>query len=149
MPEINAAGLEALREDADAYRLLADQIGILASDGWDDDAAEVSILIAFVNHLAKFHPDCPGRWCTQQPPTQARLSAPPIPLDFQRAILRQINAEMGLELADNELLDHHSTEGYRTAIRAAWNASQAATLGHEVTVSDTGDRLLVGDRITH
>ena len=51
-------------DDADAYRILADKVAQHAGDGWDDDAAEVSILTDFVDHLATFHPNCPGRFCS-------------------------------------------------------------------------------------
>jgi hypothetical protein len=56
--------IEQLRADAADYRLVSDEIASrLIGDEWDDDAAEVAIVITWAGHMAAVHPDCPGRFC--------------------------------------------------------------------------------------
>jgi hypothetical protein len=57
------AHVRDLQDDVDAYRLVADEIGKLMRDGWNDDAAEVAIIIDWAQHMDRMHPGCPGRWC--------------------------------------------------------------------------------------
>ncbi len=53
-----------LCDDAADYRLVSGEVaGKLLGDGWDDDAAEVAIVIGWAAHMAAVHPDCPGRFC--------------------------------------------------------------------------------------
>ncbi len=70
--EVSAANVRArisgivfqLCDDAAHYRLVSEEIaGKLIGDGWDDDAAEVAIVVAWARHMAAVHPDCPGRFC--------------------------------------------------------------------------------------
>ncbi len=70
--ELSAASVRArisgivsrLGQDAEDYRLVSEEIAAkLIGDGWDDDAAEVAIVIGWAEHMAAVHPDCPGRFC--------------------------------------------------------------------------------------
>lgn len=70
-----------------------------------------------------------------------------IPQEFLRALLTQANGEDGLDVADDDLLEHHRTEVYRRVIESAWIAAQAEALGWQVEIGDLGDRLLVLDHI--
>jgi hypothetical protein len=76
-----------------------------------------------------------------------RAQAPQlIPAEHELALLRQINAEEGLDVAEDELLDHARTQGYRQAIRAAYAIGQAMTLGYAVTADELGG-VAIGDRL--
>lgn len=79
---------------------------------------------------------------------EAFLNTPgTIPAAFELALLRHARDEDRLDITDDELLDHHRTDVYRTVIAACWIAAQASALGWDVQVNDLGDRLLVLDRI--
>jgi hypothetical protein len=71
-----------------------------------------------------------------------------IPAAWELVLLRQAEREEGLDVADDELLDHHRTATYRSVIQAAYRVGFAVALGYEIEVGDLGDRLLVGDRVT-
>jgi hypothetical protein len=77
---------------------------------------------------------------------RAQATQQDLPHDWELALLRQANAEDGLDVAEDELLDHGRTQTYRQVIRAAYRACYAALLGYEVTVGELGDRLHIGDR---
>lgn len=70
-----------------------------------------------------------------------------IPAVLELALLRQANAEDGLDVADDQLLDHGRTEVYRRIIQACWVAAQADALGWEVAANGRGDRVLILDRV--
>ncbi len=56
--------LSLLQDDAADYRLVSEEVaGKLIGDGWDDDAAEVAIVLAWAAHMAAVHSDCAGRFC--------------------------------------------------------------------------------------
>src|SRR5262245_9264597 len=58
------AKVRDLADRASDYDLICDEVAArLIGDGWDDDAAEVAILIGWARHMAAVHPDCPGRFC--------------------------------------------------------------------------------------
>jgi len=53
--------LSLLQDDAADYRLVSEEVaGKLIGDGWDDDAAEVAIVLAWAAHMAALAWDCAG-----------------------------------------------------------------------------------------
>jgi hypothetical protein len=51
-----------LGQEAADYRLVSDEVAGKLMGGWDDDAAEVAIIIAWARHMASVH-HCAGRFC--------------------------------------------------------------------------------------
>ncbi len=79
---------------------------------------------------------------------EAVLNTPgTIPAVLELALLRQARDEDSLDVTDDELLDHHRTDPWRSIIHACWTAAQAHALGWEVATNGTGTRLVVLDRI--
>lgn len=108
----------------------------LAPSGCDDCSVEPG--------EAHRYPGCPGAVHARR-----RVANPAgLPVEIELALLRQANAEADLDVAEDELLDHHRTQTYQTLARAAYAAGWAVASGYEVTVGDLGDRVSIGDRIT-
>lgn len=80
--------------------------------------------------------------------TSAAVATGPsaIPEPFLLALLKHANDSDCLDVAEDELLDHHRTRAWREILPACWIAAQAEALGWQVEVNDLGDRLLVLDR---
>lgn len=68
-----------------------------------------------------------------------------LPREYELAFLRQAKDEADLDVAEDELLDHHRTQTYRTLLQAAYAVGWAIASGYEVTVNDLGDRVGIGD----
>lgn len=130
-------------------RLLA-QIDQLRTELADEQAAHAKTASNFEEYcesLADAATEARRSPLASVPSCRAQATQEDLPPEWELALLRQANAEDGLDVAEDELLDHGRTQTYRQVIRAAYRACYAALLGYEVTVGELGDRLHIGDRI--
>ncbi len=97
----------------------------------------------------------PRRWvasgsvASRETPSARQRAPQEIPPDFAAALLRRASylTEQRVDAAPYEPTLPEE-EIWREALQAAWGAAYAAALGYEVTVSEDGDGLEVGDRET-
>lgn len=69
---------------------------------------------------------------------------PDLPSEQLVALMRE--AHVGVDHRADDRLDCCFTSYHRRAVIAAYRVGYAAGLGHDVSVNDDGDRVLVGDR---